>query len=261
VTLHVHPTAALAARVLLPGDPGRALLLAQALLDAPAMFNHNRGLWGYSGTAHDGEPLTIQSTGMGGPSAAIVITELIELGARRLIRIGTCGALDPCIALGDLIAASHALAADGTSRALGAPERVSGDTALVERLAASGEVRRASVVSSDLFYEDRDELQAGWARAGIAAVEMQCATLFALAARRKVQAAALLIVSDRLVPARAGISGEALHGEALHAAEHRAGELALAALQTPPDPSSTGARAAAGGRVEPPATAGAQAEG
>ena len=75
-TIHLQPTAPLAERVLLPGDPGRALRLAQALLEEPKMFNHNRGLWGYTGTAADGEPLTIQSTGMGGPSAAIVISEL-----------------------------------------------------------------------------------------------------------------------------------------------------------------------------------------
>ena len=92
--IHLHPTAPLAERVLLPGDPGRALALAQALLQRPAMFNHNRGLWGYTGIAGDGEPLTIQATGMGGPSAAIVLFELIALGARRAIRVGTCGALD-----------------------------------------------------------------------------------------------------------------------------------------------------------------------
>src|SRR5437588_3108345 len=91
--IHLHPTAPLARRVLLPGDPGRALLLAQSLLDAPKMFNHNRGLWGYSGTAADGAPLTIQSTGMGGPSAAIVISELADLGATTMLRTGTCGAL------------------------------------------------------------------------------------------------------------------------------------------------------------------------
>ena len=82
--IHLHPTAPLAERVLLPGDPGRALLLAQSLLTEPKMFNHNRGLWGYTGTAADGAPLTIQSTGMGGPSAAIVISELVDLGARTL---------------------------------------------------------------------------------------------------------------------------------------------------------------------------------
>ncbi|HEX5146954.1 MAG TPA: hypothetical protein VFV85_08025, partial [Conexibacter sp.] len=91
--LHVNPTTELAERVLLPGDPGRALLLAQSLLDAPKMFNHNRGLWGYTGAAADGAPLTIQSTGMGGPSAAIVIEELVQLGARRFVRVGPCGAL------------------------------------------------------------------------------------------------------------------------------------------------------------------------
>src|ERR1700760_1072007 len=107
--IHLHPTAPLAERVLLPGDPGRALLLAQALLDEPKMFNHNRGLWGYTGEARDGRPLTIQSTGMGGPSAAIVITELAELGARTLVRVGTCGALQRSLALGDLLVVTEAL--------------------------------------------------------------------------------------------------------------------------------------------------------
>ena len=86
--IHLQPTAPLAERVLLPGDPGRALALAQSLLVDPLMFNHNRGLWGYTGAAPDGELLTIQATGMGGPSAAIVLSELIELGARRAIRVG-----------------------------------------------------------------------------------------------------------------------------------------------------------------------------
>ncbi len=70
----LQPTAVLSERVLLPGDPGRALMLAESLLDSPRMFNHNRGLWGYTGLAPDGEPLTIQSTGIGGPSAAMVST-------------------------------------------------------------------------------------------------------------------------------------------------------------------------------------------
>src|SRR5437764_3841442 len=122
--IHLHPTAPLAERVLLPGDPGRALLLAQSLLEAPAMFNHNRGLWGYTGTAADGIQLTVQSTGMGGPSAAIVIAELADLGARRLLRVGTCGALHSSLALGDLVIATDAIAGDGTSRALGAGDRV-----------------------------------------------------------------------------------------------------------------------------------------
>src|SRR5207302_6658260 len=106
-TIHLRPTAALAERVLLPGDPGRALMLAQSLLDEPRMFNHNRGLWGYTGAAGDGELLTIQATGMGGPSAAIVLSELISLGVRRAIRVGTCGALDASLGLGELLIASE----------------------------------------------------------------------------------------------------------------------------------------------------------
>src|SRR6476661_6021035 len=102
-TIHLHPTAPLASRVLLPGDPGRALRLAQALMDTPLMFNHNRGLWGYTGTAADGEELTIQSTGMGGPSAAIVVSELADLGATTMLRTGTCGALQSDLELGQLI--------------------------------------------------------------------------------------------------------------------------------------------------------------
>jgi uridine phosphorylase len=117
-TIHLRPTAELADRVLLPGDPGRALALAQLLLEKPLMFNHHRGLWGYTGKAADGELLTVQSTGMGGPSAAIVLHELIALGVTRAIRVGTCGALDPSLDLGDLVVAREAIAADGTSAAL-----------------------------------------------------------------------------------------------------------------------------------------------
>src|SRR6202521_5042213 len=128
--IHLQPTAPLAERVLLPGDPGRALALAQSLLVDPLMFNHNRGLWGYTGAAPDGELLTIQATGMGGPSAAIVLSELIELGARRAIRVGTCGALAPELSLGELVVARESFCLDGTSRALGAGTRVAADPAL-----------------------------------------------------------------------------------------------------------------------------------
>src|SRR3954469_9365975 len=120
-TIHVHPTAPPADRALLPGDPRRALALAQALRDAPPkIFNHNRGLWGYTGTALDGAPLTVQSTGIGGPSAAIVLEELCDLGLRCAMRAGRCGALDGAVVPGELGAVGDALAADGASRALGA---------------------------------------------------------------------------------------------------------------------------------------------
>ena len=117
-SIHLRTHAPIAERVLCPGDPGRALRLAQALMtETPRMLNHNRGLWGYTGPAPDGELLTIQSTGMGGPSAAIVLEELIDLGARRIVRIGTCGVLREGFELGELVAAERVLGADGTSAA------------------------------------------------------------------------------------------------------------------------------------------------
>ena len=226
--IHIRPTAELAERVLLPGDPGRALSLAQSLLESPLMFNHNRGLWGYTGAAPDGLPLTIQSTGMGGPSAAIVISELVDLGARRLVRVGTCGALASGFELGDLLVATDAIAADGTSRALGAGDRVPPDPDLLAALTAASGARASTVVSTDLFYDGRPDRERQWLRDGAAAVEMESATLFALAAARNVKAATLLLVTDLLFPERIRICEDALHD-----GERRMGETALLALIAP----------------------------
>jgi DeoD family purine-nucleoside phosphorylase len=194
--IHLHPTAALADRVLLPGDPGRALALAQALLVEPLMFNHNRGLWGYTGAAPDGRPLTIQSTGMGGPSAAIVLEELIGLGVRRAIRVGSCGALDPTLVLGDVVVAGEAIAADGASRALGAGERVAADATLTGALERATGRRAATIVSTDLFYDPDPERAPTWSAAGAVAIEMEAAALFAVGARAGVAVACVLAVSD-----------------------------------------------------------------
>src|SRR5215218_6032877 len=174
----LRPHADVAERVLLPGDPGRALRLAQLLIDGPKMLNHNRGLWGYTGPARDdGAPLTIQSTGMGGPSAAIVVEELIALGARRIVRVGTCGALVP-LALGGLVVADGVLAADGTSTALGAMGVLRPDADLTRAIDA----RRGVLVSSDLFYDPDPARAAAWVREGAVAVEMEAAALLAVAA-------------------------------------------------------------------------------
>jgi uridine phosphorylase len=227
--IHLHPTAPLEPRVLLPGDPGRALRLAQALLKEPKMFNHNRGLWGYTGEAADGELLTIQSTGMGGPSAAIVISELADLGARVLVRVGTCGALAPQLDLGQLLVAEAALCADGTSRALGAGERIAADPELSAALQAAIGSDPVNVVSTDLFY-DSDGHEPDWLRAGASAVEMETATLFTLAARRGLQAGALLLVSDLLMPERVRIDPDELHN-----AEERMGAAAADALARVPN--------------------------
>jgi uridine phosphorylase len=210
--IHLKPAADLAERVLLPGDPHRALAVAQALLEQPRMFNHHRGLWGYSGQARDGELLTIQSTGMGGPSAAIVIEELIALGARTFIRIGTCGALTDAHAIGEIVVPEAALALDGASRALGADGRVLPDA----DLAADG--ARVVAASVDLFYGDPDTGEAD-------VVEMECATLFQLGRLRGVRTAAVLGVTDALAGGRTRIEPEQLEALGIEL-----GEAAWAAL-------------------------------
>ena len=98
---------------LLPGDPLRAQYIAETYFDEPVQRNHERGMLGYTGT-WDGKPISVQATGMGCPSAAIVMEELVQLGVKRFIRVGTCGGLQPDLELGDMIVALTAVPADRT---------------------------------------------------------------------------------------------------------------------------------------------------
>src|SRR4051812_5816446 len=100
--------------VLLPGDPLRARRVAEFLEDA-RQVNGERGMLGYTGS-YEGQPVSVQATGMGCPSAAIVIEELVQLGAERLIRVGTCGGLQPDLALGDTVVALAAVPPDPNLR-------------------------------------------------------------------------------------------------------------------------------------------------
>lgn len=227
-TVHLHPTAELAERVLLPGDPGRALALAQSLLEQPLMFNHNRGLWGYTGTAADGELLSVQSTGMGGPSAAIVLEELIALGVSRAIRVGTCGALDGALSLGEIVPAGEAIAADGASRALGAGERALADRQLTAALEAQCGRSGCTIVTTDLFYDPSPQRNQQWLGAGAMAVEMEAATLFTVGERAGIQVGCVLIVSD--VHDSSGTRTR-ISPEDLEQAETRIGSLAAGALK------------------------------
>jgi len=145
--IHLHPTNDLAERVLLPGDPGRAMLLAQELLDGPKMFNHHRGLWGYTGPSKaDGELLTIQSTGIGGPSAALILSELAALGVTRAVRVGT--GRSTTLPVGSVVVADEVRGEDGTSAALGGGPRFTPDATLHARL--SGDAA-GLVVSRDVY--------------------------------------------------------------------------------------------------------------
>lgn len=216
--------------MLLPGDPGRALVLAQSLLEGPRMFNHHRGLWGYTGVAADGEPLTIQATGMGGPSAAIVLEELCDLGVRRAIRVGTCGALDPGLALGDLVVVGAVLAADGTSRELGGPERAVAPRGPVAELEQATGTAASTIVSTDVFYE-RDPARAdAWRAAGAVAVEMETATLLQVGVLRGIEVGCVLAVSDVL----AGAERTRIDAEELVAVAEALGTAGAQGLGVPP---------------------------
>jgi uridine phosphorylase len=213
----LKPHEPVADRVLLPGDPGRALRLAQQLIEGPRMLNHHRGLWGYSGPAADGEPLTIQSTGLGGPSAAAVVTELVELGARRLIRVGTAAGLG-ATRLGTLVVADAAIVADGASRALGAGDRAAADPRLTAALAGPATVR-GLVASADIH---DPVLAAGWTAAGALACDLATAAVFAAAARHGAAAAAVLAVTR--------VGDERLGEEAWESLESALGAIGAAAF-------------------------------
>jgi uridine phosphorylase len=220
---HLQPHAEVAERVLVPGDPGRALRIAQWLLERPRMLNHHRGLWGYTGTAADGAPLTVQSAGMGGASTAIVVHELIALGARRLVRVGTCEALASGVALGDLLIVREAVARDGTSRGLNAPERLRSDAALTEDLlAAAGlQARAGTVLTTDVFFaptEARDRA------AGAEATDLETAAFLAVATQRGATAGCVLAVTGL------GPGEERIEADGLAAAEEAMGRIAAAAL-------------------------------
>jgi DeoD family purine-nucleoside phosphorylase len=190
---------------LLPGDPLRARYIAETFLDDAEERNRERGMLGYTGT-YRGRPVSVQATGMGCPSAAIVVEELVRLGVRRLLRVGTCGGLQPDLELGDLVVAVSAVPADQTAVHLvgGEPHVPTADWELVHGAVHAAKelgrrVRVGPIVSSDVFYDPDPGRAQRWSERGILAVEMEAAVLFTLGALRKVQAGCLLTVSDVIV--------------------------------------------------------------
>jgi purine-nucleoside phosphorylase len=190
---------------LLPGDPLRAKYIAETFFDDPLQRNAERGMLGYTGT-FEGKPVSVQSTGMGCPSAAIVTEELIQLGVKRMLRVGTCGGLQPDLALGDLIVAVSAVAADQTAAKLVnfEPHTPTADWRLVHGAVHAAKelgkpVRVGPIVSSDLFYNPDDGQYGRWSDRGILAVEMEASVIFTIGALRKVQTGCLLTVSDVVV--------------------------------------------------------------
>ena len=214
----LKPHEPVAERVLLPGDPGRALRLAQQLIAGPRMLNHHRGLWGYSGPAPDGAPLTIQSTGLGGPSAAAVVAELVALGARRLVRVGTAAALGTT-APGAILVVRSALAVDGASRALGAGARVTPDAAITAALEQAAGGPAVLVASADIH---DPVLARAWTDSGAVAADLATAAVLAAAERAGAAAGAVLGVTRA--------DGGRLDDAGLEALEAELGAVALAAL-------------------------------
>lgn len=219
----LRPTAPTAAAALLVGDPGRALLLAQELLDEPKMSNHARGLWGYGGLTAGGEALTIQSTGMGGPSAAVVLTDLAKLGVRRAVRVGTCAATTDDVEVGDLLVVDSARA-EGTGAAsfgLAAGEASLPDPELHDRLR-----RELATTATSAAIASFDTI-GGSPAAGtdILAADMQTATVFACGRALEVEVAAVLIVET-------GAAGIRIDDDETAERAKLAGRAALAALST-----------------------------
>jgi DeoD family purine-nucleoside phosphorylase len=190
---------------LLPGDPLRAKYIAETYFDDPVEVNGERGLLGYTGQ-YEGKRVSVQGTGMGCPGATIVFEELVQLGVKKLVRVGTCGGLQPHHALGDLIVALSAVPADSTAMHLvgNEPHCPTASWSIIHGAVhvAKGmdqPMHVGPIVSSDLFYNPDDGQYGRWSDRGVLAVEMEAAALFTVGALRKVESGCLLTVSDIVV--------------------------------------------------------------
>jgi DeoD family purine-nucleoside phosphorylase len=189
---------------LLPGDPLRAKYIAETFMDDVRQVNGERGMLGFTGTFR-GKPVSVQASGMGCPSAGIVIEELVMLGVKRILRVGTCGGLQPDMKLGDLVVAITAIPADSTAMHLvREPHCPTADWELVHGAVHAAKeldqpMRVGAIASSDTFYDPDEGRHARWSARGVLAVEMEAAVIFTLGALRKVQAGCLLTVSDIVI--------------------------------------------------------------
>lgn len=205
---------------LLPGDPYRARWAAERFLDGANRVSETRGMLAYTGT-WQGHPVTIHGTGMGMPSLSIYANELIrDYGAKTLIRVGSCGALQPHVALRDVVLAQAASTIGSPSTSIFREMRFApvADFGLLSKAyaAATGPVHVGGIFTSDTFYDERTDLNDQLQRHGCLAVEMETAELYTLAARYQRRALAILTVSDHI-----------LTGEALPSAERETGFAAM----------------------------------
>jgi purine-nucleoside phosphorylase len=207
VTIHIGAKAGeIAETVLLPGDPRRAKWAAETFLSDAVCVNEVRGMLGYTGT-WNGHRVTIHGSGMGMPSLSIYVNELIrDYDAKTLIRIGTCGGMQSHVKVRDVILAMTCSSLSTPSRGIFRELNFApcADWTLLRAAAAAAERRGTSthvggIYSSDVFYDERPDLNEQMGRHGILGVEMEAAELYTLAARYNRRALAVLTVSDHLL--------------------------------------------------------------
>lgn len=188
---------------LIPGDPGRVDRIASLCADHEFVAANRE--YRVVNAIHDGVPLTICSTGIGCPSAAIAIEELHAVGVETIIRVGTTGALQRGIEIGDMIVATGAGKDEGTtkryeSETIPAVPDYRVLSALVGAAEARGEaVHVGPIVSDDAFYAETDEYVDAWEDAGILSVEMEAAAVFSLARRKGMRSGAICTVDGNLI--------------------------------------------------------------
>ncbi|KGM38607.1 Purine nucleoside phosphorylase [Olavius algarvensis spirochete endosymbiont] len=207
MSIHIEASkTAVAPRVLLPGDPLRAKFIAENYLSDTRRYNEVRGMYGYTGI-YKGKQISVQGTGMGMPSHAIYVHELINFyDVKTLIRIGSCGSMQPNIGLRDIILAISASTNsaiinrrfDGMNFAPTANwELITVATKHAQNLGI--DIKAGNILSSDVFYDEDPESWKNWAKYGVLAVEMEAAALYTLASQFGVRALCILTVSDSLV--------------------------------------------------------------
>ncbi|WP_203296138.1 purine-nucleoside phosphorylase [Luteirhabdus pelagi] len=207
MSLHIEaPKGAIAKSILLPGDPMRAKWIAETFLEDAKCYNDVRGMLGYTGH-YRGKRVSVQGTGMGIPSTLIYCHELIkEYGVKQLIRVGSAGSYQADIKLRDIVLAMAASSTSGinNSRFINADYAPTADFELFLKAAEYAKnndipIRAGNVLSADEFYKDSMEDYKKWADFGVLCVEMETAGLYTIAAKYKVQALAILTISDSLV--------------------------------------------------------------
>lgn len=215
MTIHIGAKPGdIAETVLMPGDPYRAKWAAETFLENPVCVNEVRGMLGYTGT-WKGNRVTIHGSGMGMPSLSIYVNELIrDYNAQTLIRIGSCGGMQRKVAVRDVILAMTASSLSTPSSGIFKELNFApcADWSLLRAAVSAAETKGTpthvgGIYSSDVFYDERPDINEQMTRHGILGVEMEAAELYNLAARHGRRALAVLTVSDHL------LTGEALPSE------------------------------------------------